>query len=224
MSIAGPCAPSARRSPNSRRGRRRWRARRTKRSRRDVRSMSPSRRTTGVSTSSTRGAISPPQYVGELQSAAADLQRQVAGLPSDSPATLPLAPFRGALEWPVTGRIVSRFGTRRRRPVRHGDRAQRHRDRRDRGAAGPRRPRRHGRVRGAVCRLRHARDPRSRRQRLHALRTPVGGARRRRARVWSGAQRWDGRARTRPASRSLYFEVRIDGRPVDPVQWLRSSR
>ena len=30
--------------------------------------------------------------------------------PSETPATLPLAPFRGALDWPANGRIVSRFG------------------------------------------------------------------------------------------------------------------
>jgi septal ring factor EnvC (AmiA/AmiB activator) len=34
-----------------------------------------------------------------------------------------------------------------------------------------------------------------------------------------------GRAGRNPAGQSaVYFEVRIDGRPVDPVQWLRSSR
>jgi septal ring factor EnvC (AmiA/AmiB activator) len=34
-----------------------------------------------------------------------------------------------------------------------------------------------------------------------------------------------GRAGRSPAGvQSLYFELRIDGRPVDPVQWFRSSR
>jgi septal ring factor EnvC (AmiA/AmiB activator) len=34
-----------------------------------------------------------------------------------------------------------------------------------------------------------------------------------------------GRAGRNPNGQQVvYFEVRVDGRPVDPVQWLRSSR
>ena len=53
------------------------------------------------------------QYLGELQQAHDRLSRDVPGR-SDGrvveTVSVPVAPFRGALEWPVPGRIVSRFG------------------------------------------------------------------------------------------------------------------
>jgi murein hydrolase activator len=53
------------------------------------------------------------QYLGELQQAHDRLSREVAGR-TDSrvveAVSVPVAPFRGALEWPVPGRIVARFG------------------------------------------------------------------------------------------------------------------
>ena len=53
------------------------------------------------------------QFVGELQSAQVALQRTLASMASGSTGAipaLPLPPFRGALEWPVTGTIVAPFG------------------------------------------------------------------------------------------------------------------
>ena len=47
-------------------------------------------------------------YVGELQDAQAALQAHVGGL-SAAPG-LPITPFRGSLPWPVSGRVVSPFG------------------------------------------------------------------------------------------------------------------
>jgi septal ring factor EnvC (AmiA/AmiB activator) len=49
------------------------------------------------------------QLAGELQSAQQKLSDTVAALPSGATA-LPIRPFRGALEWPVTGRIIASFG------------------------------------------------------------------------------------------------------------------
>jgi septal ring factor EnvC (AmiA/AmiB activator) len=53
------------------------------------------------------------QYLGELQQAHDRLSREVPGR-SDGrlveTVSVPVAPFRGALEWPVPGRIVGRFG------------------------------------------------------------------------------------------------------------------
>ena len=53
------------------------------------------------------------QLAGELQVAYEQLQQQVANLEAGRPAELvaiPLAPFRGGLDWPVAGRLVVGFG------------------------------------------------------------------------------------------------------------------
>ncbi len=49
------------------------------------------------------------QLAGELQSAQQKLTAAVAALPSGATA-LPIRPFQGALEWPVTGRVIAPFG------------------------------------------------------------------------------------------------------------------
>lgn len=48
------------------------------------------------------------QLAGELQTARDRLQRTVSALPDDAPV-LPLRPFRGALDWPVVGRVLTPF-------------------------------------------------------------------------------------------------------------------
>jgi septal ring factor EnvC (AmiA/AmiB activator) len=52
------------------------------------------------------------QYVGELQLARERLDQQIGTLPGErrGPVAVPLAPFRGGLEWPVAGEIAGRFG------------------------------------------------------------------------------------------------------------------
>ncbi|MFN7978833.1 MAG: peptidoglycan DD-metalloendopeptidase family protein [Vicinamibacterales bacterium] len=50
------------------------------------------------------------QYVGELEQARARLQSTLAGLSPASAVDLPLRPFQGALTWPVKGPLLSRFG------------------------------------------------------------------------------------------------------------------
>ena len=72
------------------------------------------------------------QYVGELQAAYTALQRRMAGLQAGGaspPGSIPLAPFRGALELARDGRPPSAFGEQRRPPGWHR-RQERHRDRR----------------------------------------------------------------------------------------------
>jgi septal ring factor EnvC (AmiA/AmiB activator) len=57
------------------------------------------------------------QFVGELQSAQVALQRTLAGMSTGSSAAipaLPLQPFRGILDWPVIGAVVSPSAARRR--------------------------------------------------------------------------------------------------------------
>jgi murein hydrolase activator len=50
------------------------------------------------------------QLLGELLTAQQKLQSAVAGMPSASPPALPIGPFRGDLDWPVAGTVRQRFG------------------------------------------------------------------------------------------------------------------
>ena len=85
---------------------------------------------------------------GRLRAAAAAAGRLGGGAPAE-PIAIPLAPFRGALDWPAPGRIAVRFGQ---RPGAAGRSTspERHRDRRAGRHAGPCRPPRHG----VLCRAR----------------------------------------------------------------------
>jgi septal ring factor EnvC (AmiA/AmiB activator) len=163
------------------------------------------------------------RYVGELEAAAADLQRRAAGLTSESPVALPIGAFRGALEWPVQGPIVARFG--RGRADRFGGSIMRNgidiaaRDGQDVRAV-------HGGTvtfaapfvgYGTLVILDHGESAFTLYGQLQQATVTPG------ARIARGAI--VGRAGRSPSGQQVvYFEVRIDGRPVDPVQWLRSSR
>lgn len=50
------------------------------------------------------------QYASELLAAQERLQASLDGIPATGPGTLPLKPFRGTLAWPVSGALVRRFG------------------------------------------------------------------------------------------------------------------
>ena len=58
------------------------------------------------------------ELAGELQAAQLKLQQTLAGMNGDSPraaaegSMLPIRPFRGDLEWPVSGRMLTPFGRR----------------------------------------------------------------------------------------------------------------
>lgn len=162
------------------------------------------------------------RYVGELQTAAGQLQQQVAGLPTDSPVALPLAPFRGALEWPVSGRVASRFGP---SADRFGTTINRNGIEIEAIDAANVRAVHGGTVSfaapfvgyGTLVILDHGANAFTLYGHLQEAAVEPG------ARVERGST--VGRAGRNPAGQPVvYFEVRIDGRPVDPVQWLRSSR
>jgi murein hydrolase activator len=163
------------------------------------------------------------QYVGELQSATAQLEQQAAGLPSNTPVKLPLAPFRGTLDWPVAGRIVTRFGPN--APDRFGSRVNRHGIEIAAAEAQPVRAVHGGTVSfaapvvgfGTLVILDHGGNAFTLYGHLQeAVVEPD---------AWVERGAVVGRAGHNPAGDAgVYFEVRIDGRPVDPVQWLRSSR
>ena len=163
------------------------------------------------------------QFAGELQVAAERLQQQMANLASGRPAeaiAVPLAPFRGALEWPVAGRISGRFGQPSGRfgasSVRNGiDIAT--------PEGTPVRAVHAGTVTfadafagfGNLVILDHGANNFSLYGYLSAIGITQG------AMVDNGAEL--GRSGTAPAGPpTLYFEMRVDGRSVDPVQWLRA--
>jgi septal ring factor EnvC (AmiA/AmiB activator) len=163
------------------------------------------------------------QYVGELQVAYSRLQQQVTALSTDKPAAapveVPLQPFQGALEWPVAGRIVGLFGQPSNRlggtAVRNGLEIAAEEDAQVRavhsgsvGYAGP------FTGFGTLVILDHGGNGYSLYGYLASTPLQEGDM------VASGAE--VGRVGLAPAGPpTLYFEMRIDGRSVNPVQWLK---
>jgi murein hydrolase activator len=161
------------------------------------------------------------QYVGELQVAYDRLQQQLvssAARPRDSVA-VPLLPFRGTLEWPATGRVAARFGQ-------ASDRLGGTAARNGIEIAVPENTAVHAVHGGTVASagpfvgfgnlviLEHGSNNYS----LYGYLGTVGVERG--ATVDAGAEL--GRSGSAPAGPpTLYFEMRIDGRSVDPLQWLK---
>lgn len=161
------------------------------------------------------------QYVGELQVAYERLQQVIAGRSTSGgeSVVVPLAPFRGALEWPVDGRIAGRFGESADRlagaTVRNGIEIAATEGAMVRAVHG-------GTVRladlytgfGTLVILDHGGNTFSLYGYLDATTVSQGQS------VEAGTE--VGRVGTAPDGMpELYFEMRIDGRPVDPLQWLK---
>ena len=162
------------------------------------------------------------QLAGELQIASERLQQQVTGLSSGQPVlpvAVPLAPFRGALDWPVAGRISGAFGQTSNRlggTARNGIEI---------GApeGTPVQAVHSGTVSyadaftgfGNLVIVDHGTNDYSLYGYLGAISVKMGDT------IDSGAEL--GRVGTAPVGPpALYFEIRIDGRSVDPVQWLKA--
>jgi septal ring factor EnvC (AmiA/AmiB activator) len=161
------------------------------------------------------------QLTGELQVAYERMQQQVANASAGravEPVTVPLAPFRGALEWPATGRLLSRFAQNSARPgaaVRNGIEIA--------AAEGtPVRAVHGGAVTysepftgfGTLVIVDHGANNASLYGYLGSASVERG------ATVETGTEL--GRVGSAPAGPpALYFEMRIDARSVDPVQWLK---
>jgi septal ring factor EnvC (AmiA/AmiB activator) len=163
------------------------------------------------------------QYVGELQVAYTRLQEQVtalsADLPSPTAVAVPLRPFQGALEWPVPGRITGAFGQ---PSARLGGTALRNGIEIAADEDAPVRAIHGGTVGyaapftgfGTLVIVDHGNDGYSLYGYLASTPLRQGDT------VESGAE--VGRVGLAPAGPpTLYFEMRIDGRSVNPVQWLK---
>jgi septal ring factor EnvC (AmiA/AmiB activator) len=161
------------------------------------------------------------QLTGELEDAQQNLNRTVGQLGRPATVSLPLRPFRGALPWPAEGIVTQRFG--RARP----------------GRAQPATPNgievslpegqtvrsvHEGTVAfadrftgyGNLVIIDHGDGSHSLYGHLRTLEVERG------AQV--DAQDVLGESGRNPAGNpSLYFELRVDGKPVDPLQWLRKS-
>lgn len=152
------------------------------------------------------------QLTGELEAAQLKLQRAVDDLGRPPAAALPLRPFRGALPWPADGVITKRFGREQAangielsiaegepvRAVHEGTVA----------FAGPFSG--YGNLvivdhgDGSHSLYGHLRDLRVERGTHVDARTQVGES-----------------GRNLGGNPALYFELRVDGQPVDPLQWFR---
>jgi septal ring factor EnvC (AmiA/AmiB activator) len=161
------------------------------------------------------------QYVAELQQAQRDLERTLAS--SDAApavAALPIRPFRGDLPWPITGEVVERFG---RAPAgRFGTTIVRN---------------------GIEVAAREGDEVRAVHEGTVAFAAPFTGfgtlvivdhgqaaftlyGHLAEAVVSAGTNVGRGTVlgtlgQSPSGAAAAYFEVRIDGRPVDPLQWLR---
>ena len=161
------------------------------------------------------------QYVGELQVARERLDQQITGLAGERPGAVavPLGPFRGGLEWPLVGEVASRFG----QPTgRQGGPLVRTGMEIAAPEGTPARAIHGGTVGyaegytglGTLVILDHGANNYSLYGYLLSLSVQRGEV------VEAGAE--VGRVGPSPGGPpQLYFELRIDGRSVDPVQWLK---
>lgn len=161
------------------------------------------------------------QLAGELQAAQQKLQATLrdlaAGVPAAEPAALPLRPFRGELGWPVAGAVLRRFG----RPAGGAGSASNGIEiAAPEGAnalaihdgtvafAGP------FAEFGNLVILDHGAQTFSLYGDLLDIAVKKG------ARIERG-QSIGSAGATASGAAGLYFELRVDGQPVDPLQWLK---
>jgi septal ring factor EnvC (AmiA/AmiB activator) len=162
------------------------------------------------------------RYAGELQVARAALDRRVADLPA-APAPVTSRFARGALDWPVAGRVIAAFGPG--TDPRTGASVARNGIDLAAPAGSAVIAVGDGLVSfaapfvgfGSLVIVEHGSGTYTLYGYLTDLAVTEGTTVRRGTTVGHSG-------RTPTGIEALYFELRIDGRPVDPVQWLRSSR
>ncbi|MEK6630505.1 MAG: peptidoglycan DD-metalloendopeptidase family protein [Acidobacteriota bacterium] len=167
------------------------------------------------------------QLVGELQAAQAKLQQRLTGSgrsetgAGQGPLALPVRPFRGDLDWPVTGKVVTRFG--RERNSRFQTAVVNNGIRIAAPAGTPVRAIHDGTVAfaepftgfGNLVIVDHGGLAFTMYGHLSSMRVASG------ARVVRG-QTVGTVGLSLEGTPSLYFELRIDAKPVDPLQWLKA--
>ena len=161
------------------------------------------------------------QLAGELEAAQQRLQGTVAQLGGQGGTVmLPLRPFRGALPWPAAGVLIGRFG--RATTSRFGTSIARNGIEISVAEGQPVRAVHEGTVAfsdqftgyGNLVIIDHGDSAYSLYGYLSSLEATRGAHVDAQTRVGSSGRNPSGN----PA---LYFELRIDGKPVDPVQWLK---
>jgi septal ring factor EnvC (AmiA/AmiB activator) len=163
------------------------------------------------------------EYVGELEQARQRLQSTLSGLPGENPVVdLPLRPFQGELPWPVAGPVLSRFG--RSATGTFGTTIQRNGIEIGAAVGAPVKAVHGGTVAyaapftgyGVMVILDHGDEAFTVYGHLSGTALRPGG-------TVAGGQ-LVGTAGASPAGApATYFEVRIDGRPVNPLQWLTAG-
>lgn len=161
------------------------------------------------------------QLAGELDAARAKLAATVSSLAPGAVPGLPFRPFRGALEWPVSGVVATRFGVD--RSARYGTAVARNGIEIGAPARSPVVAVHEGTVAyaapftgfGPLVIVDHGDKAYTLYGYLATLGVTKG------ARVDKGARL--GTVGLAPATGrpTLYFEVRVDGKPSDPLQWLK---
>lgn len=157
------------------------------------------------------------QLTGELQAAQQRLNASVSQLGTARPAvSVPIRPFKGALPWPATGVVTSRFGSQR------GNGAARNGVEISIAEGRPVRPVHEGTVAFAdqftgyanLVIVDHGDNAYSLYGHLDSLDVKRGDQVDPQTRLGVSGRNPSGN----PA---LYFELRIDAKPVDPLQWLK---
>jgi septal ring factor EnvC (AmiA/AmiB activator) len=161
------------------------------------------------------------QWTSELQAAQQKLQASVSDIDANGPA-LPLRPFQGALPWPARGTITSRFG---KQPIsRFGTAIVRNGIEIGVAEGQAVKAVHEGVVAfagqftgyGNLVIVEHGERAFSLYGHLDSIQVAQG------ERV--DAQSAVGRSGRNPnGTPALYFELRVDGKPVDPVQWLQKG-
>jgi septal ring factor EnvC (AmiA/AmiB activator) len=159
------------------------------------------------------------QMVGELEHARERLKMLVPGAPVESVA-LPLKPFRGTLDWPVSGQVLSRFGQS--RNPRFGTTVSQSGIEIAAAESEGVRAVHEGRVVfadvfagfGQLAIVDHGNLG-------YSLYGYLGSIAKLKGAAVAAGERLGTTGRSPSGNSALYFELRIDGKPVDPLQWLK---
>lgn len=161
------------------------------------------------------------QLAGELDAARAKLGATVSSLPAGATPALPFRPFRGALDWPVPGAVATRFGLD--RSSKYGTTVARNGIEISAAAGAPVVAVHEGVIAyaapftgfGPLVIVDHGARSYTLYGYLAALDVTKG------SRVDKGARLGTVGMAPGTGRSALYFEVRVDGKPSDPLQWLR---